>query len=81
MSTQILESIPDIRLTRAFSIVDASGITRDVEIHEYATADDFMRHGVRAVIAEKTRGEPYESIMNYQAITSLIQTRVPVVRS
>ena len=81
MSSQVLESIPDIRLTRSFAIVDASGVTRDVEIHEYGTADDFMRHGVRAVIAEKTRGEAYVSVMNYQAISDLIQTRVPVVRT
>jgi hypothetical protein len=77
---QILDSITDIRHTESFTLTDASGVLRDVEIHEYATADDFMRHGVRAMISEKVRGEQYSSIMNYDAITSLIQTRVPMVR-
>jgi hypothetical protein len=80
MALQTLDNISDARRTRAFTLTDASGTLRDVEIHEYATADDFMRHGVRAAIARLARAEEYQSIMDYAAVTSLIQTRVPVVR-
>lgn len=80
MTSQILDSISDVRRTESFTLTDAGGALRDVEIHEYVTADDLMRHGVRAEIARRVTGETYQSIMDYAAITSLIKTQVPVVR-
>lgn len=79
-SAQILDSLTDVRNTRQFKISDERGVPREVTIVEFPSADDFMRQSVRNLIAERVAQEAYVSVMEYSAISVLIQTRVPVVR-
>lgn len=81
MSTaQILDAISDSRTARQFKIADERGLLREVTIVEYPAADDFMRQAVRNLVAERVSGEAYVSVMEYSAVSALIQSRVPVVR-
>jgi hypothetical protein len=80
MSTQILDSLSDIRNTREFKARDENGQLREVLLAEFPTPEDFVRQGRRAIVAEKVRGDAYQSIMDYETVTSLITTRIPVVR-
>jgi hypothetical protein len=77
---QILDLISDVRTTRQFKAADDTGMLREVTIVEFPSADDFVRQSVRNLVAEKVIGERYVSVMEYSAVTSLIQSRVPVVR-
>mgnify|MGYP003117577446 CR=1 FL=1 len=80
MSSQIVERISDERREETFQYVDEEGLTREVRITEYPVIDDIARQAVDRVIGEIALGQEYVSLMDYDLISSVIRTRVPVVR-
>jgi hypothetical protein len=80
MSSQIVERISDERKEEIFQYVDEDGLTREVRITEYPVIDDIAQQAADRMIGEIVLGREYESIMDYGLVSSLIRTRVPVVR-
>jgi hypothetical protein len=80
MSSQIVERISDERKEEIFQYVDEDGLTREVRITEYPVIDDIAQQAVDRMIGEIVLGREYESLMDYDLVSSLIRTRVPVVR-
>ena len=80
MSSQIVERISDERKEEIFQYVDEDGLTREVRITEYPVIDDIAQQAADRMIGEIVLGQEYESLMDYDLVSSLIRTRVPVVR-
>jgi hypothetical protein len=80
MSSQIVERISDERKEEIFQYVDEDGLTREVRITEYPVIDDIAQQAADRMIGEIVLGRQYESLMDYDLVSSLIRTRVPVVR-
>lgn len=80
MSSQIVERISDERKEEIFQYVDGDGLTREVRITEYPVIDDIAQQAADRMIGEIVLGQEYESLMDYDLVSSLIRTRVPVVR-
>lgn len=80
MSSQIVERISDERKEEIFQYVDEDGLTREVRITEYPVIDDITQQAADRMIGEIVLGQEYESLMDYDLVSSLIRTRVPVVR-
>lgn len=80
MSSQIVERISDERKEEIFQYVDEDGLTREVRITEYPVIDDIAQQAADRMIGEIVLGQGYESLMDYDLVSSLIRTRVPVVR-
>jgi hypothetical protein len=80
MAAQILDSLTSTRPSQTFKIEDEGGRLREMLLVGFPTAEDFVRQGRRAVVLEKVTGEAYQSIMDYETITTLITTRVPEKR-
>jgi len=80
MSSQIVERISDERKEEIFQYVDEDGLTREVRITEYPVIDDIAQQAADRMIGEIVLGREYESLMDYDLVSSLIRTRVPVVR-
>ena len=80
MGSQIVERISDERKEEIFQYVDEDGLTREVRITEYPVIDDIAQQAADRMIGEIVLGQEYESLMDYDLVSSLIRTRVPVVR-
>lgn len=78
---QIASRISDVRPESSFAYADEDGLNREVRIVDYPTPDDLARQGMMQVAGEIALGTEYVSIMDYDIVTELIRTRVPVRRS
>jgi|SaaInlStandDraft_3_1057020.scaffolds.fasta_scaffold15005_2 hypothetical protein len=79
--TQIASRISDTRPESSFAYRDERGINREVRIVDYPTPDDIARQGMMQAAGEIALGTGYSSTMDYDMVTEMIRTRVPVRRT
>lgn len=78
---QIASRISDVRPESSFAYQDEQGITREVRVVDYPTVDDLARQSMMQVAGEIALGTEYASVMDYDMVTEIIRTRVPVRRT
>lgn len=78
---QIASRISDTRPESSFAYRDENGLNREVKIVDYPTPDDLALQGMMQVAGELALGTEYSSVMDYDLVTELVRTRVPVRRS
>jgi hypothetical protein len=78
---QIASRISDTRPETSFAYQDEAGLTREVRVVDYPTPDDLARQAMQQVAGEIALGTEYTSVMDYDMVTELIRTRVPVRRT
>jgi hypothetical protein len=77
---QIASSISDVRIEQDYEYLGEDGLTRKVLLVEFPTVDDLMTQGMENIASEIRRGTEYTSIMDYDVVTQLVRTQLPVKR-
>jgi hypothetical protein len=80
MPTQILDTISDRRKVTSIVTTSESDVRRRVEIVEFPIIEDLVRQGYLQVIDELRTGSKHGSVLSRDIVTSIVTTRVPVVR-